>query len=162
MNTVLTKEFPYQVVMVIVILELLILAALMPRGFSAEPLAYPIIAALRLGGLCVSAFALRDTAPRHAFAALTIWGALLAPPELWSYALEARAGLPVTLFGSLLIAGGVHSSAHLSRRLTLAFVAFGLVALTWSRFDLTRFSNFWIVLIALCVALMLVVSWRRA
>ncbi len=162
MNSVLIKEFPYQVMMIVVILELLLLAALMPRGFGAEPLAYPVIAALRLGGLCISAVGLKDEPPRHAFVALALWGALLAPPELWASALEARAGVPLTLFSSVIIAGGVYSSLRLSRSFGFAFCAFSLGTLAWSGFDPTPLSNLWIVLIGLCAALMLVVNWRRA
>jgi hypothetical protein len=162
MNAVLQKEFPYQVVMVAVILELLILAALMPRGFGAEPLAYSMIASLRLGALLACAFALRGTPPRLALAALTLWSLFLLPPELWSYALEARAGLPTTALTSLMMACGAYSSARHSPILAFAFVGVVIGALFWTGFTLNASSSIWIVLAALSLLLTLALHWKRS
>jgi hypothetical protein len=160
MNAVLQREFPYQIVMVAVILELIILAALMPRGFGSEPLAYSIIAVLRLGALMACGFALRDTAPRIALVALALWGFVLAPPELWAYALEARSGLPTTALTSLLVAFGAYSSARISKAVAFGFIGIIGAALLWTGFDMTLYI--WIVLAALSLLPTLALHWKRS
>jgi hypothetical protein len=110
-------EMAYQLVMVACLLELVLTAFLLPRGDSNSVVAFQSVAALRLLallGLCLMVLPYKT---RFVLPAMLAWGAILAAPELWSFALEARAGMPMTLLGSPLLVLGIHGSFRLHSRL---------------------------------------------
>jgi hypothetical protein len=75
---------------------------------------------------------------REVLPAMLVWAAMLSAPELWSFALEARAGIPVTLLGSLILMLGIHSSFRLHSKLWLVWLCLVLASLllpaAWNAF----------------------------
>lgn len=107
------REAPYQLVMVAVILELVVLAMLSPRGIPADPQVVIGVSGIRLVALVWLAGLLRDEAPRTAWPALLVWAAILWPPEIWAHALEARVlDAWRTALGSVLFAFALHTVAR--------------------------------------------------
>ncbi len=114
----LLSETAYQLVMIAALLELLLLGALMPRTpDGGAPVGFAAVAGLRLMTLLALAGWLATqrqiSQPLEAMGALCIWGAMLAPPELWAAALELRNGLPVTLVSSIALSLGFYAALHL-------------------------------------------------
>jgi hypothetical protein len=161
----LTAEAPYQLVMIGAFVELLLLGALVPRAAGVAPLCFEIIAGLRLALLLALAVMLgaRPEPPTvsGALGALLLWGALLAPPELWAFALEARSGLPVTALSSVALAGGLYAALRLHRTAGWTFLALVVGALTLQGWSLEPLRAGLSAVIALAVALLVWVAWRE-
>ena len=124
----LSSETAYQLVMVAALLELLLLAGLMPRTpDGGAPIGFAAVSGLRLMTLLALAGVLatqRQTVkPLEGLIALSLWGAMLAPPELWAAALELRSGLPVTLVSSLALSLGFYAGLRLHFVIGWGFLA---------------------------------------
>jgi hypothetical protein len=158
MKEILEKEIPYQVLSVVLALELLTLAALSPRTTGLEPLGFHAIGSLRLIGLMIMAAMLFDAKPSHALSALTLWAVILAPPELWAFSIEAREGIPSSILSSYLIALGAYAFARTFPSASQIFPALGVLALFFNGFQPSIYSLPMIILIGssmLCIGLML-------
>jgi hypothetical protein len=131
-------EIAYQMVLVGCLIELLLTGFLTPRGDSSIPVVYQSVAVLRglvLLGLVLLVLPYKT---RAVLPAMLVWGAILSAPELWAFALEARAGFPVTLLGSLFLLLGIHAGLRLHSKLGLVWLALVLGSLllptAWNAF----------------------------
>ena len=162
----LSSETTYQVVMVAAMLELLLLGALLPRTpDSGAPVCFAAVAGLRLLALLTLAGVLgtqRDTVrdpvhctaePLGALIALSIWGAILAPPELWAAAAELRVGLPVTLISSVALSGGFYAALRLHPAIGWGFLGLIFSALFVQHWQLEPLGGALSAVIALGVGL---------
>jgi hypothetical protein len=140
MNALLREELPYQTLCVFLALEVLVLVALTPRTTGLEPLGFHALGCLRLCGLMFLGSLLHQHPPRYALAALTIWGVVLAPPEIWAFALEAREGLPLTVVSSLVCGYGAYGFARLFPNAAQVFPALGVLALFFNSFQPSVYS----------------------
>ncbi|MFN3265811.1 MAG: hypothetical protein ACK41E_03125 [Deinococcales bacterium] len=129
MNQLLREELPYQTLCVFLALEILVLAALSPRTTGVEPVGFHALGCLRLCALTFLGSLLYAHPPRHALTALTLWGIILAPPELWAFALEARDGIPPTLITSVLCGFGAYGFARIFPNFAQIFPALGVLVL---------------------------------
>ena len=139
----LTAEASYQIVMIGALLELVLLVALAPRGLGAAPVCYSTVAALRLTALIVLGAVLgmgRDAPKRVGIVALSVWGAILFPPELWAFALEARGGLPVSSLLSVVLGIGVFAALRWHAHFGWAWVAVMALTLLSVQFTLEPLS----------------------
>jgi hypothetical protein len=119
---VLQLEVAYQMVVVGCLIEMLLTVFLAPRGEIGVPVVYQSVAAIRglvLLGLVLLVLPYKT---RVVLPALLIWAAMLCAPELWAFALEARAGMPLTLIGTLLLALGIQASFRLHSKLGLVYL----------------------------------------
>jgi hypothetical protein len=140
MNNIMREELPYQTFCVFLALELLVLVALTPRTTGLEPLGFHALGCLRLCGLMFLGSLLHQHPPRFALAALTIWGVVLAPPEIWAFALEAREGFPLTVISSLLCGYGAYGFAKVFPSAAQIFPALGVMALFLNSFQPSVYS----------------------
>jgi hypothetical protein len=141
----LSAEGPYQVVMITAILELLLLATLAPRSSGFAPLCYEAVAGLRLAaGIVLGVMLATARSPRReddpddfttppvsrleGLVTLGVWSAILFPPELWAFALEARAGLPWTALTSLAVSVGCFAALRWHPRIGWVFPALVVTA----------------------------------
>ena len=164
MNDILKQEMPYQIFSVIIALELLTLAALSPRTTGLEPLGFHAIGSLRLVGLMVLAAMLHEAKPRHALSAITLWAIILAPPELWAFSIEAREGLPSSVFSSYLIAFGAYGFARILPSASQIFPALGVLALFFNGFQPNVYSLPMLLLIGssiMCIGSILLTKPRQ-
>ena len=157
----LSSETAYQLVMVAAMLELLLLGALMPRTpDGGAPVAFAAIAGLRLITLLALASLLsaqrNAVKPLEATIALCIWGAMLAPPELWAAATELRSGLPVTVISSIALSGGLYAALRLHRVIGWGFLALIFSALYMQDWKSEPLGSALIAVIALGAALWLI------
>lgn len=157
MNEVMREELPYQTLCVFLALEILVLVALSPRTSGLEPLGFHALGCLRLCGLMFLGSLLFQYPPRHALAALGLWGIILAPPELWAFALEARDGFPLTIFSSLLCGFGAYGFARIFPNFAQIFPALGVMALFFNGFMPSLYSPPMLVLIG---SSMLFLLWQ--
>lgn len=156
----LSSETAYQLVMVAAMLELLLLGALMPRTPDAgAPVCYAAVSGLRLMTLLALAGLLatqRNTVkPISALIALSLWGAMLAPPELWAAAVELRSGLPVTIVSSIALAGGLYAALRLHRVIGWGFLALMFSAVFMQDWQLEPLRLALVAVIALGIGLWL-------
>ena len=154
----LSSETAYQLVMVAAMLELLLLGALMPRTpDGGAPIGFAAVSGLRLMTLLALASLLaaqRNTVkPLEATIALCIWGAMLAPPELWAAATELRSGLPVTVISSIALSGGLYAALRLHRVIGWGFLALIFSALYMQDWKSEPLGSALIAVIALGAAL---------
>jgi hypothetical protein len=140
MKEIFEKEIPYQVLSVVIALELLTLAALSPRTTGLEPLGFHAIGCLRFVGLLILAALLHEAKPRDAILAVSLWAVILAPPELWAFSIEAREGLPTSLISSYVIALGAYAFARLLPSAAQIFPALGVLALFFNGFQPSVYS----------------------
>ncbi len=119
---VLQLELAYQMVLVGCLIEMLLTIFLAPRGEVAVPVVYQSVAAFRALVLLGLTLLVLPYKTRLALPALLIWAAMLCAPELWAFALEARAGMPLTLVGTLLLALGIQASFRLHSKLGLVYL----------------------------------------
>ncbi len=175
----LTAEPPYQVVMIVAMLELLLLAALAPRSGSAAPLSFEAVAGLRLVALLVLGTmlgvgvgqrrSLLETGPEpvdprplrsklQGALALALWGTILVPPELWAFALEARAGFPLTAVMSLLLGIGSFAALRVHARLGWAYPLLAVLIFAAQGFTLEPLSP---TLIVMGLGGFAILFWRR-
>jgi hypothetical protein len=175
----LIAETPYQIVMIAAILELLLLATLAPRSSGTVPLCFEAVAGLRLAALVLLGALLASSGDgrRHhpweepapmeaapdtkrsrleAVAALALWGAILLPPELWAFALEARAGIPWTLVSSVLLGVGTFAAIRAHARLGWSFPAAIVAVYAAQGFRLEPLSPALIVFAVVGVVLLVV------
>jgi hypothetical protein len=118
---VLQLELAYQMVLVGCLIEMLLTVFLAPRGEVAVPVVYQSVAALRALVLLGLTLLVLPYKTRVVLPTVVIWAAMLSAPELWAFALEARAGMPLTLIGTLLLALGIQASFRLHAKLGLAY-----------------------------------------
>lgn len=180
----LSAEVPYQIVMITAILELLLLATLAPRSSGVAPLCFEAVAGLRLAALVVLGAILASSSDgrRHhpwedpatieplpdpkrsrleAITALGLWGAILLPPELWAFALEARAELPWTALLSIALGVGSFAAIRAHSRLGWSFPASIIVVYALQGFRLEPLSPVLIALAIVGVALLALRSHSR-
>jgi hypothetical protein len=135
---VLQLEFAYQMVLVGCLIEMLLVVFLSPRGEITVPVVYQSVAALRAFILLGLTLLLLPYKFRLALPALLIWAGMLSAPELWAFALEARAGMPLSLIGTLLLALGIQASFRLHSKLGLIWLGLMLGSLllptAWNAF----------------------------
>jgi hypothetical protein len=135
---VLQLELAYQTVLVGCLIEMLLVMFLAPRNDSSVPVVFQSVAAFRALVLLGLVLMVLGYKARAVLPALLIWAAILSAPELWAFALEARAGFPLTLPGSLLLMLGIHASFRLHSKLWLIWLAFVLGSLllpsAWNAF----------------------------
>jgi hypothetical protein len=120
--SILQLEVAYQMVLVGCLIEMLLTVFLSPRGEVAVPVVYQSVAALRALVLLGLTLLVLPYKTRVVLPAMLIWAAMLCAPELWAFALEARAGIPVTVVGTLLLALGIQASFRLHPKLGLVFL----------------------------------------
>ena len=161
LKAALSSETAYQLVMVAAMLELLLLGALMPRTpDGGAPIGFAAVSGLRLMTLLALAAVLatqRNTVkPISATIALCIWGAMLAPPELWAAATELRNGLPVTMISSIALSGGFYAALRLHRAIGWGFLALIFSALYMQDWKSEPLGSALIAVIALGAALWLI------
>jgi hypothetical protein len=156
MNEIMREELPYQTLCVFLALELLVLVALTPRTTGLEPFGFHALGCLRLCGLMFLGSLLHQHQPRHALTALTIWGVVLCPPEVWAFALEARDGLPLTVISSLLCGYGAYGFARLFPSAAQVFPALGVMALFFNGFQPSLYSLTMQILLGSSIVLVLV------
>jgi hypothetical protein len=161
MNQLLREELPYQTLCVFLALEILVLAALSPRTSGLEPLGFHALGCLRLCGLMFLGSLLYQHAPKYAFAALTLWGIILSPPEIWAFALEAREGFPLTIFSSLLCAYGAYAFARLFSNAAQIYPALGVMALFMNGFQPSMYSLPMLILLVSSMLLVMVLAIKR-
>jgi hypothetical protein len=161
MNQLLREELPYQTLCVFLALEILVLAALTPRTTGLEPLGFHALGCLRLCGLMFLGSMLHQYAPKYALVALSLWGVLLAPPELWAFSLEARDGFPLTLFSSLLCAYGAFAFAKFFPNAAQVFPALGVMALFFNGFQPSVYSLPMQVLLVSSMVMVLGLVWQE-
>jgi hypothetical protein len=128
----LAWETPYQVALVVSMLEALAVLAFFPSEAGVSPVLYQAMVAVRAGTLVGLAFLVRAARPRAAWPALLAWGAMLLAPELWAHAAQAApASFLVPAFGSFAYALAAHGLARLLRPLwpALALLAVASVVL---------------------------------
>lgn len=136
LSPVFNIEMAYQLVMVACLLEMLLTVFLVPRGDSNSPMVFQSVAALRALALLGLAFMVLPYKTRVILPAMVVWAAILCAPELWAFALEARAGVPLTVLGSLILALGVQASFRLHSKLWLLWLVLLLASFftPWSAF----------------------------
>ena len=144
-QTALSSETAYQLVMVSALLELLLLGALLPRTLDAgAPICYAAVSGLRLIALLALAALLatqrRCVGPVSALIALSLWGAMLAPPELWAAAAELREYLPTTMISSIALSIGCYAALRLHRVIGWGFLALIFSALVVQHWQLEPFG----------------------
>ncbi len=164
MNDIFEQEMPYQVLSVVIALEILTLAALSPRTTGLEPLGFHAIGGLRLIGLMVLGTLLHQAKPLDALYALTLWAIILAPPELWAFSIEAREGFPSSIFSSYLIALGSYGFARMLPSASQFFPALGVLALFFNGFQPSVYALPMLLLIGssiVCFILMLLTKPRQ-
>ena len=137
----LSSETLYQLVMVTALLELLLLGALLPRTPNAgAPVCFAAVSGLRLAALLALAGLLASqrnpVRPLGALIALSIWGAMLAPPELWAAAIELRVGLPLTIISSIALSGGLYAALRVHRAIGWGFLTLICAALLMQNWQL--------------------------
>ena len=156
-------ELAYQLVMVACLLEMILTAFLVPRGDSNSPVVFQSVAALRALTLLGLALIVLPYKSRAVLPAMLVWALILAAPELWAFALEAREGVPLTLLGSLLLVLGVHASFRLHSKLWLAWLAslIGSFLTPWSAF-FSMTQPIVPVLAILSSLIWLLAYWRNA
>jgi hypothetical protein len=162
---ILQHEVAYQTVLVGCLIELLLVMFLAPRGDYSVPVVYQSVAALRaliLLGLVLMVLPYKS---RAALPAMLIWAAILTAPELWAFALEARAGLPLSMPGSLLLMLGIHASFRLHSKLWLVWLMLVLGSLflpsAWNAFFSLVQAD--LPILAMISSLILVVAyWKDA
>lgn len=162
---ILQLETAYQMVLVGCVIEMLLTLFLAPRGEIAVPVVYQSVAAFRglvLMGLMLLVLGYKT---RVALPAMLIWAAILSAPELWAYALEARAGLPLTLFGTLLLVLGIHASFRLNLKFGIVYLALILFSLIspspWNAFFSMVQANI-PVFVILSSLMMMLSYWKDA
>lgn len=135
---ILQLEMAYQMVLVGSVIEMLITVFLAPRGEMRVPVVYQSVAAFRglvLMGLMLLVLGYKT---RIVLPAILIWAAILSAPELWAYALEARAGIPLTLFGTVLLVLGIHAGFRLNFKFGFVYLVLILFSLflpsVWNAF----------------------------
>jgi hypothetical protein len=126
---ILQLEMAYQMVLVGCVIEMLLTVFLAPRGEIAVPVVYQSVAAFRGLVLLGLTLLILGYKTRVALPAMLIWAAMLSAPELWAYSLEARAGIPLTLFGTMLLVLGIHASFRLNSKFGFVFLAMILFSL---------------------------------
>lgn len=156
----LSSETTYQLVMVAAMLELLLLGALMPRTpDGGAPVGFAAVSGLRFAALLALAALLatqRNTVkPLEALIALSIWGAMLAPPELWAAALELRSSLPTTLVSSVALSLGFYAALRLQPVIGWGYLALMFSALFVQHWQLEPLGSALIAVIALGAGLWL-------
>ncbi len=135
---VLQLELAYQMLLVGCLIEMLLTVFLSPRGEVAVPVVYQSVAAFRALTLLGLTLLVLPYKTRVVLPAVLIWAAMLSAPELWAFALEARAGMPLTLIGTLLLALGTQASFRLHSKLGLVWLGLMLGSLllpkAWNAF----------------------------
>jgi hypothetical protein len=140
---VFTGELPYQIVMIGALLELLLLAVLAPRGLGAAPVGYIAVSGLRLVALLALGVIVgvqSNVSKKAGVIAIIVWGAILLPPELWAFALEARAGVPVSSVLSVMLSIGIVAALRWHARLGWIWVGIIALFLTGIGFNLGTLS----------------------
>lgn len=160
LQSALSSETAYQLVMVSAMLELLLLGALLPRTpGDGAPVCFAAVSGLRFAALLALAALLatqRNTVkPISALISLSIWGAMLAPPELWAAAAELRSGPPVTIISSIALSSGLYAALHLQRVIGWGFLALIFSALFMQDWQLEPLGTPLVAVIALGFALWL-------
>ena len=161
MKEIVEQELPYQTLCVVLALELLTLAALSPRIGGLEPLGYHAIGSLRLIGLLVLGALLHQAKPKEALIALALWAIILAPPEIWAFALEAREGLPLGVASSFLAATGAYAFARLFPSASQIYVLLGVMALFLGGFQPSLYSVPLLVLLSSSMLLVAIVLYVK-
>ncbi len=161
----LGSETAYQLVMVAALLELLLLAGLMPRTpDGGAPVAFAAVSGLRMMTLLALAGLLatqRQTVkPVIGLIALSLWGAMLAPPELWAAALELRSALPVTLVSSLALSLGFYAGLRLHPAIGWGYLTLIFSALFMQDWQLEPLRIALIAVIALGTGLWLLAFYK--
>ncbi len=146
-------ELAYQMVLVGCLIEMLLTVFLSPRGEVAVPVVYQSVAALRAVVLLGLTLLVLPYKTRVVLPAMLIWAAMLSAPELWAFALEARAGMPLSLIGTLLLALGIQSSFRLTFKLGLVYLGLMLGSLL-----LPTALNAFFSLVQLAIPVWLIVS----
>ncbi len=140
MKEILEKEILYQILSVVLALELLTLAALSPRTSGLEPLGFHAIGSLRLIGLLLLGAFLYEAAPRLGLSTLFLWAVILSPPELWAFSLEAREGFPPSLISSFVAGCGSYTFARIFPSASQIFPVLGVTALFFNGFQPSVYS----------------------
>jgi hypothetical protein len=161
MKTLLQEELPYQILSVVLALELLTLVALSPRTSGFEPLGFHAISSLRFVGLMALGAVLYQHPPRVAIVALGLWAIILFPPELWAFSLEAREGFPLTLFSSTLAGFGAFAFAKLLPNASQVFPMLGVLALFINGFQPSLYSTPLLLLFASSMLMLLVLFFKK-
>ncbi len=161
MQDIHDQEMPYQVLSVVLALELLTLAALSPRVSGLEPLGFHAISSLRLLGLMVLGSLLHDSLPRYALPMLGLWGIILAPPELWAFSLEAREGLPLSFASSLLAGVGAYAFGRMLPSASQLFPLFGVMTLFFNGFQASVYSVPLLILLGSSMLCLVVLGFRK-
>jgi hypothetical protein len=165
LEPVLTAEAPYQLVMVGALVELLLLGALLPRIPGVAPVCFEILAGVRLTLLFALAglLAAQPEPPRvlAGCSALALWGALLLPPELWAFALEARAGFPLSALTSILFAVGFYAALRVHRALGWGYALVFVTAVAMQGWRLEPIGGPLLAPIALAVVFVVVAARRE-
>jgi hypothetical protein len=162
---ILQLEVAYQMVLVGCLIEMVLTGFLSPRGDSSIPVVYQSVAAIRAVILLGLVLLVLSYKTRVVLPAMLIWAAMLCAPELWAFALEARAGIPLTLPGSLLLMLGIHSSFRLHSKLWLAWLVMIIGSLflptAWNAFFgmLQPVLPIWLIFSSL---IFLVAYWKDA
>ncbi len=118
----LQLELAYQMVLVGCLIEMLLTVFLSPRGEANAPVVFQSVAAFRALVLLGLTLLVLPYKTRVVLPALLIWAAMLSAPELWAFALEARAGMPLSLVGTPLLALGIQASFRLHSKLGLVYL----------------------------------------
>ena len=163
----LSSETAYQLVMVAALLELLLLGALLPRTpDGGAPVAFATVSGLRLMTLLALAGWLSAqrhiSQPLEAMGALCIWGAMLAPPELWAAALELRSGLPTTMISSIALSLGFYAGLRLQPVIGWGYFTLIFSALFVQHWQLEPLGLALIAVIALGIGLWSLGLWLLA
>ena len=156
----LSSETTYQLVMIAAMLELLLLGALIPRTVdTGAPVGFAAVSGLRFAALLALAGWLaaqrQIIKPLEGLIALSLWGAMLAPPELWAAALELRSGLPVTLISSIALSAGFYAALRLRPVIGWGFFALIFSALFMQHWQLEPLGWALLAMIALGAGLWL-------
>jgi hypothetical protein len=156
-------EMAYQMVMVGCLLEMLMTVFLSPRHDASLPVVYQSVAAIRALVLLGLTLLVLPYKTRVVVPALLLWAAMLSAPELWAFALEARAGMPISLIGSLCLSLGIHASFRLHNKLWLIWFGVVLASLVlpapWNAFfSLTQAS---LPIFAILSSLMLFLAYYK-
>ncbi len=161
MKALLQEELPYQILSVVLALELLTLVALSPRTSGFEPLGFHAISSLRFLGLMILGAVLYEHPPRMALVALGLWSIILFPPELWAFSLEAREGFPLTLFSSTLAGFGAFAFAKLLPGASQVFVVLGVLSLFFNGFQPSLYSVPLLLLFASSMLMLLALYFKK-
>jgi hypothetical protein len=162
---VLQLELAYQMVLVGCLIELLLTVFLLPRGEISVPVVYQSVAAFRALALLGLTLLVLPYKTRVVLPAMLIWAAMLCAPELWAFSLEARAGMPLTVVGTLLLALGVQASFRLHSKLGLVWLGLmlgsSLLPSVWNAFFsmIQPAIPIWLIISSL---IFLVAYWKDA